>query len=366
MVPFLNIKAVNAPHRKAILEALAAVIDSENYILGDRVASFEAEFAAYCGCAHAIGTGNGLDALSLIFRAYKEMNVMEERDEILVPANTYIASILSIVEARLTPILVEPEINSFNIDVGQLKQHITKKTRGILTVHLYGRVAYSEAMQAFADSNGLKIVEDCAQAQGALYQHRRSGSLGDAAGFSFYPSKNLGAIGDAGAVTTNDSQLAAIVCALRNYGSHKKYHNKYIGVNSRLDELQAAVLSVKLRALDSDNERRRTIAGLYLGCINNQRLRLPEPGPSNEHVWHLFVVRTARRDEFQHYLLNKGVASLVHYPIPPHKQPSFQAWSNRTYPVTEIIHDTVVSLPLNTAMTDDDVQKVIDACNGFS
>ncbi len=365
MVPFLNIRRVNAPLREAILAAVASVVDSEQYILGGKVAAFERELADFCGATHAIGTGNGLDALTLVWRAYKEMGVMREGDEILVPANTYIASILSITESRLTPVLVEPDIRTYNLDAGQLEKHITKRTRGILTVHLYGRVAYSEEMRRVADAHGLKIVEDCAQAQGASYHGKRAGSLGGAGGFSFYPTKNLGALGDAGAVTTNDERLAEIVRALRNYGSHQKYHNQYKGVNSRLDEVQAAILSVKLRALDQDNARRREIARQYLSRIRNPWLQLPEPGPEESNVWHLFVVRTDRRDEFQRHLTDRGIGTLIHYPIPPHRQPGFSEWAARSYPLTEQIHRTVISLPLNTGMTNDEVGETIDACNAF-
>ena len=366
MVPFLNIKNINAPFRDAIVAAVASVVDSEQYILGGQVAGFEREFAGYCGTAEAIGTANGLDALTLIMRAYREMGVMREGDEILVPANTYIASILSITENRLTPVLVEPDPRTYNLDVGQLKKHLTKRTKGILTVHLYGRIAYSEEMQQMADTHGLKIIEDCAQAQGAMYRGRRTGSLGDASGFSFYPSKNLGALGDAGAVTTSDDKLAGIVRALRNYGSHSKYHNLYKGVNSRLDEVQAAILSVKLRALDQDNNRRREIARQYLQQISNPALELPEPGPEESHVWHLFVVRTDRRAEFQQHMTDRGIGTLIHYPIPPHRQPAFGEWAARSYPISEKIHNTVISLPLNTAMTDADVAETIAACNAFA
>lgn len=365
MVPFLNIKKINAPFRDEIIAAVASVVDSEQCILGSKVADFEREFASYCGTTDAIGTGNGLDALTLIWRAYKEMGVMRERDEILVPANTYIASILSITENRLIPILVEPDPKTYNLDVGQLERHITKRTKGILTVHLYGRVAYSDEMQHVADAHGLKIIEDCAQAQGATYRGVHTGNLGDASGFSFYPSKNLGALGDAGAVTTSDDRLARIVRALRNYGSHKKYHNQYKGVNSRLDEVQAAILSVKLRALDKDNERRREIARLYLSQIGKPCLQLPEAGPEESNVWHLFVVRTDRRAEFQQHLTDQGIGTVIHYPIPPHRQPAFEEWAARSYPITESIHNTVISLPLNTAMTNNDVTEVIDACNAF-
>lgn len=365
MIPFLKLKDLNSPYREELIDAITSVIDSGWYILGEKVKSFENEFSKYCGVKHSIGTGNCLDSLTLIIRAYKEMNVFHEGDEILVPANTYIASILSITENRLNPVLVEPDINTYNIDVNLLKEKITSKTKAVLVVHLYGQVGYSKEMQKIADKYGLKIIEDSAQAHGAVYEGRKTGNLGDACGFSFYPSKNLGALGDAGAVTTNDAELAEIIRALHNYGSHKKYHNQYQGVNSRLDELQAAVLLVKLKYLDQENEKRRKIAKLYLDNINNKELILPkaEIGPS--HVWHLFVVRTENRDNFRQYLLDNGIESIIHYPIPPHKQKAFMGWNRNSYPITEKIHNTVLSLPLNAAMTKEEIAKVIEICNAF-
>ncbi|MBI2637203.1 MAG: DegT/DnrJ/EryC1/StrS family aminotransferase, partial [Parcubacteria group bacterium] len=302
MIPFMNLKDSNARHRDELIRALTSVVDSGRYILGERVASFEEEFAQYCGVSHAIGVGNGLDALTLIIRGYKELGVFKEGDEILVPANTYIATILAITENRLTPVLVEPDISTYNIDPNLLEGRITEKTRAILAVHLYGHVGYSEQMQKIADSHGLKIIEDAAQAHGASHQGRKTGSLGDAAGFSFYPAKNLGAFGDAGAITTNDGTLAETIRALRNYGGRKKYYNQYQGVNSRLDEIQAAVLSVKLKHLDEDNKKRREIAEQYLESIKNEALILPRAETRESHAWHLFVVRTKERDRFQRYL----------------------------------------------------------------
>lgn len=364
MIKFLNFKDLNAPYRRELIDAIADVIDSGQYILGPRVRTFEKKFSKYCGVKETIGIGNGLDALTLIIRAYKEMGVFREGDEILVPANTYIASILSITENRLKPVLVEPDINTYNIDADLLEKHITKKTKAILTVHLYGQISYSDKMQKIARKHSLKIIEDCAQAQGAMYKGKRAGALGDAAGFSFYPSKNLGALGDAGAVTTNDKKLAEIIRALRNYGSFKKYYNQYKGVNSRLDELQAAVLLVKLKYLDKDNKRRQEIAKLYLENISNKKLTLPK-GSGISHVWHLFVVRTQNRDKFSKHLLDNGIESLIHYPLPPHKQKAYAEWSGLRYPITEKIHDTVISLPLNPALTKKEVATVIKACNDF-
>lgn len=365
MLPFLNLKDINAEHREELIDAIKNVIDSGWYILGEKVKSFENEFSEYCGVRKTIGTGNCLDALTLIIRAYKEMDVFREGDEILVPANTYIATILAITENRLKPVLVEPDIDTYNIDVDLLEATITDRTKAILTVHLYGQVGYSEAMQSIADKYRLKIIEDSAQAHGAMYKGRKSGNLGDASGFSFYPSKNLGALGDGGAVTTNDEELAQVVRALRNYGSYRKYHNEYRGVNSRLDELQAAILSVKLKYLDQENERRRKIAKLYLDNIKNDELILPDAGIEGSHVWHLFVVRTENRDNFCEYLIASGIESLIHYPIPPHKQKAFLCWNKNRYPITEEIHNTVVSVPLSPAMTEEQVNRVIEACNNF-
>lgn len=365
MIQFLNLKNINAQHREELIEAITGVIDSGWYILGEKVKSFEREFSKYCGVAETIGTGNCLDALTLIIRAYKEMDVFREGDEILVPANTYIATILAITENRLKPVLVEPDINTYNIDVSLLEKNITKKTKAILTVHLYGQVGYSDKMQLIADKYKLKIIEDSAQAHGAAYKERKTGNLGDASGFSFYPSKNLGALGDAGAVTTNDAKLAEVIQALRNYGSHKKYENLYKGTNSRLDELQAAVLSVKLKYLDRENEERRRIAKIYLDNIKNKELILPKAEIGEAHVWHLFVVRTKSRDKFYQYLLDNGVEPLIHYPIPPHKQKAFSEWHNQRYPITEEIHNTVISLPLYPTMTEEQISKVIEVCNAF-
>jgi dTDP-4-amino-4,6-dideoxygalactose transaminase len=365
MIPFLNLRAQVAPRKAELLDAISAVIDSGHYILGGALRKFEQEFSAYVGVGHTIGTGNGLDALTLIIRAYKELGRFHEGDEILVPANTYIASILSITENRLTPIFVEPDLSTYNIDSARIEPLITAKTKAILTVHLYGQVAYSQAMQRVAAQHGLKIIEDCAQAQGATWQGKRTGSLGDAAGFSFYPSKNLGALGDAGAVTTNDEALAAMVRTLRNYGSHTKYYNVVKGVNSRLDELQAAVLSVQLKHLDADNQKRREIANLYMTNIRNCALTLPTADAPDSHVWHLFVVRTSDRARFQRHLLERGVESMIHYPVAPQRQAAFPEWHSESCPITEQIHRDVVSLPLHPALAPHEVAAVVDACNAY-
>lgn len=365
MIPFFNLKTINARHRQELIDAVTTVVDSGQYILGSRVAGFEGEFAKYCGVKHAIGVGNGLEALILIIRAYKELGAFSEGDEILVPANTYIATILAITENRLKPVLVEPDINTYNIDVNLLEESITKKTKAILVVHLYGQVGYSEKMRSIADAHGLKIIEDCAQAQGAAYQGRKAGSLGDAGGFSFYPAKNLGAFGDAGAITTNDDGLAETVHALRNYGSQKKYYNQYQGLNSRLDEIQAAVLSVKLKYLDEDNAKRRVIAGQYLAGIKNQNLILPQAEIGESHIWHLFVVRTKNRDYFKQYLSDNGIETVIHYPVPPHKQAAYPDWNQDSYPISEEIHATVLSLPLHPVLTKEEINRIIASCNAY-
>ena len=364
-VPFLNLKIIDARHRQELIDAITEVVDSGQYILGSKVVDFENEFAKYCGVKHCIGVGNGLDALTLIIRAYKELYVFNEGDEILVPANTYIATILAITENRLKPVLIEPDINTYNIDVNLLEKHITQKTKTILVVHLYGQVGYSEKMRSIADAHGLKIIEDCAQAQGASYSGKKTGSLGDAAGFSFYPGKNLGALGDAGAVTTNDARFAETVRALRNYGSQKKYYNQYQGVNSRLDEIQAAVLLVKLKYLDEDNKKRREIARQYLEGIKNEKLILPQALQDESHVWHLFVIRIQGRDRFQKYLSDQGIQTIVHYPVPPHKQEAFREWNSMSFLATEEIHRTVLSLPLHPLLAQSDVERIITTCNAY-
>lgn len=365
MIPFVNLQAVNARFRQELLNAVARVLDSGQYILGKEVESFERAFSAYCGVAYAIGTGNGLDALTLIIRAYKEMGIFREGDEILVPANTYIATILAVTENRLMPVLVEPDINTYNIDAALLERHITNRTKAILIVHLYGQIGYTETMRTLAVKYGLKIIEDSAQAHGAIYRGKKAGTLGDAAGFSFYPTKPLGALGDSGCVTTSDAALAETVRALRNYGSYKKYYNRYQGINSRLDELQAAVLSIKLKYLDRDNEARRQVALEYLRRIANERLILPQVAVDEAHVWHLFVVRTADRDHFHSYLADNDIGSVIHYPMPPHKQQAFSHWNNQSYPITEEIHRSVVSLPLDSVMSQIEADRVIAVCNAY-
>ena len=366
MIPFLEFARLNAPHKRELQDAVSGVIDAGHYILGEQVAEFEKQFAAYCGTSHAIGVGNGFDALSLIIRGYKELGLLGVGDEVIVPSNTYVASILAIAENDLVPVLVEPDPDTFNIDPALIEGRITPQTKAILVVHLYGQVAYSTQVQAIADKHGLKIIEDSAQAHGAVYQGRKTGNLGDASGFSLYPSKPLGAVGgDAGIVTTNDGRLAAVIRALRNYGSDVKYHNAYAGVNSRLDEIQAAMLLVKLQHLDAANSRRRAIAQRYCTEIKNPKLVLPAAKHDESHVWHLFVTRTADREAFRQHLAASGIGSLIHYPVPPHRQPALAALARDSYPISERIHETVLSLPLHHLLKVAEIEAVIGACNSF-
>ena len=362
MVKFLDLYAVNAPYREKIDRAIASVLDSGWYLLGNENQSFEQSFSSFCGVKYSAGVANGLDALNLIIKGYG----FGPGDEIIVPANTYIASLLAISQNGCTPVLVEPDLETFNLNDNLIEEKITSRTKAILVVHLYGRVMSMEKVWSLADQYKLKIIEDSAQAHGAIYQGRRTGNLGDASGFSFYPGKNLGCLGDGGAVTSNDQSLIEKIRALRNYGSYEKYINSYKGQNSRLDEIQAAVLSVKLKGLDFDNNKRREIAGRYLKEINNPQVTLPkEPKDPLEHVWHLFVVSTHRRDALQKFLLERSIQTLIHYPIPPHKQMAYEELSGLSLPLTEKIHKEVLSLPISPVMSVDEVTLVIDAVNSF-
>lgn len=366
MIHFLDLKNINAQYEAELKEACARVIDSGWYVLGNEVTEFEKEFSAYCGTANCLGVANGLDALSLILRAYIELGVMARGDEVIVPSNTYIASMLAVSENGLIPILVEPNINTFNLDPSLVEIEITDRTRAILTVHLYGQVSEMDEINSIANKHNLRVIEDCAQAHGAMYKGKKAGSLGDAAGFSFYPGKNLGAIGDAGAVTTNDNELARTIEALRNYGSHEKYKNKFKGINSRLDEIQAAMLKVKLKFLDRDTQARKRVAKQYLSEINNSLIQLPQIKNMENHVWHLFVIKTEYREELQYFLNENGVQTLIHYPIPPHQQLAYSEWSNNQFSVSESLHASVLSLPISPIMTDISVEKVVDLVNKFS
>lgn len=366
MIKFLDLQKINLAHQQEIEERLLATFRSGWYLLGNEVKNFEQHLAQYIGSQHAIGVANGLDALRLILRAYIEMGVMKKGDEIIVPANTYIASVLAISDNGLVPVFVEPSLETYNIDISKIEEKITLKTKGILIVHLYGRVVFSEGLQELAKKYSLRIVEDNAQAIGAEWNGTKTGNLGDAAGFSFYPGKNLGALGDAGAVTTNDEELAKTIRAVANYGSNQKYINLYQGLNSRLDELQAAVLDVKLKYIDEENAVRRSIAKRYISEIKNPEIILPEmPSDEKEHVWHLFVIRTKQREKLQNYLTDNGIQTLIHYPIPPHKQKAYEDYNHLSFPITEAIHEEVLSLPISPVMSEEEVVKVIDILNKF-
>lgn len=364
MLSFLDLKQVNARYADKLKQACARVIDSGWYIMGNELSQFETEFASYCQVPHAIGVANGLDALVLVLRAWKELGRLQDGDEVIVQANTYIASILAITENRLVPVLVEPDPFSYNLDPAKVRAAITAKTKAILPVHLYGQLSPMPELMAIAEAHQLLVLEDCAQAHGAEFNGRRAGSWGHAAGFSFYPGKNLGALGDGGAVTTSDPELAQTLRALRNYGSHKKYENLYQGVNSRLDEIQAAMLRVKLEFLDQDTARRQQIAAQYCHAIDNPSIQLPQ-NLAKASVWHLFVVQCAKRSALQQHLDAAGIQTLIHYPIPPHQQQAYADWPQQSLPLTEKIHQQVLSLPMDPTMTDQQVSQVIQAVNEF-
>jgi dTDP-4-amino-4,6-dideoxygalactose transaminase len=369
MIKFLDLQAINASFENELSQTVKRVIESGWYLLGNEVKTFEKEYSEYIGTKHCIGVANGLDALRLILRVYIEYGLMKEGDEIIVPANTYIASILAITDNKLKPILVEPDIRTYNIDPFLIEEKITERTKGIMIVHLYGQNAMHPEIQRLVNKYNLKLIEDNAQAHGCFYRDKRTGSLGNAAGHSFYPGKNLGALGDGGAVTTNDDQLAEAVRTLANYGSRQKYLNEYQGLNSRLDEIHAAVLSLKLKRLDDDTQRRREIAQYFLENINNNKITLPKlfnkDTLTKTHVWHLFVIRTEKRNELQKFLTDNGVQTLIHYPIPPHKQLAYKDWNNLSFPITEIIHEQILSLPMSPVLTKEETTEICKTLNNF-
>jgi dTDP-4-amino-4,6-dideoxygalactose transaminase len=386
MISFLDLKKINDSFEPHLSDAIQRVLDSGWYLLGNEAKSFENEYAQFIGTKHCIGVANGLDALRLILKSYMEMGQMKEGDEIIVPGNTYIASILAITDNRLVPILIEPDIDSYNLDISLIENHITDRTRAIMVVHLYGQACWSRDLEEIALRHNLKIIEDNAQAAGAFYGLKRTGSLGNAAGHSFYPGKNLGALGDAGAVTTDDDELADVVRTIANYGSKEKYRNLYKGLNSRLDEMQAAILRTKLPRLDADNQRRREIAQYFIDHINHPDIVLPTVGSSElndrsselqnllapcsvlralNHIWHLFIIRTTERGELQKYLTENNVQTLIHYPIPPHKQLAYKEWEHIKLPVTELIHNHVLSLPMSPLMNDIEAESVVTIINNF-
>jgi dTDP-4-amino-4,6-dideoxygalactose transaminase len=392
MIKFLDLHKINAPYEVLFQEKLKTFLDKGWYILGNEVEIFEKNFAHYCGTKYCIGVANGLDALTLIFKGYIELGKLQKGDEVIVPANTYIASILAILEAGLIPILVEPDEKTFNLNPKLIPNQISPKTKAILVVHLYGQLADMQQINAIAEAHNLLIVEDAAQAHGCRLsvesyqlgvgisqlgveneQQSKLPSFGGVGGgfvggsaYSFYPSKNLGALGDAGAITTNDSELAKVLFSLRNYGSEVKYHNDYMGVNSRLDELQAAFLNVKLPHLDQENKRRREIAQRYLSEIKNPKIALPFYDNSQNHVFHLFVIRTKNRTELQNYLTENGIQTQIHYPIPPHKQKALKDFNHLSFPITEQIHNEVLSLPMSPVLTEEEVGFVIEILNRWT
>lgn len=366
MISFLDLKKINEPYETAFQEKLKQVLENGWYILGKEVETFEKAFAEYCQSKYCIGVGNGFDALVLIFKAYIELGKLKKGDEVIVPANTYIASILAILQADLVPVLVEPKLETYNINPDLIEEKITSKTKAILPVHLYGQLAEMDKINEIAEKHNLIIVEDCAQSHGAINNQQLTiNNSKSVCAYSFYPGKNLGCLGDGGAITTNDSELAKVLFSLRNYGSEKKYYNEHIGINSRLDELQAGFLNLKLTNLDANNQKRRAIAKRYLAEIKNDKIILPFWDFSNNHVFHLFVVRTENRDDLQNYLTKNNIQTVIHYPIPPHRQKAFSAWNNLSFPITEKIHNEVLSLPMSPVLTETEVNFIIEILNKY-
>jgi len=366
MINFLDLYRINQNYRKEIDEAIKAVLDSGYYILGKQLEHFEQEFANYCQVKYCLGVANGLDALILIIKAYKEMGIFNDGDEIILPANTYIASAMAISINQLSPVFVEPSLLTFNIDPNLIEQKITSKTKAIMPVHLYGRCVEMSKIIAIAKKYNLKIIEDSAQAHGAIESNlkQKTGNLGDASGFSFYPGKNLGAIGDGGAITTNNSELYEVIKHLRNYGSKIKYHNTYQGLNSRLDEMQAAILRVKLKHLDYENTLRRDVAKFYDSHIKNSDIILPKL-TATDHVWHLYTILSEKRDLLQSYLYNNGINTVIHYPIPIHKQKAYSQYNQLHFPITEKICSQTLSLPIYPYLNKEEMVAVVNAINEF-
>lgn len=365
MVKLLDLQAITMMHGEEYEAAAKRVIESGWFLQGKENQTFEKDYAQYIGTSHCVAVANGLDALKLILRGYKELGVMNDGDEIIVPANTYIATILAITDNRLVPVLVEPTWENLELDIDKVEAAITPKTKGVMTVHLYGRIAFNDKLKKICQTHGLKLMEDCAQSHGCTWNGIKTGALGDAAAHSFYPGKNLGAFGDAGAVTTNDRELAETIRALANYGSQKKYVFKYVGINSRMSELDAAVLDVKLKYLDEDNQRRQKLAAFYYEHISNPLITLPSRLKDENNVYHQFPIFCEYRDKLQEHLNTRGIQTLIHYPIPPHKQECYKDWNDRKYPITEKIHAQELSIPMNQVVCEEDACMVVDAINTF-
>jgi dTDP-4-amino-4,6-dideoxygalactose transaminase len=366
MIKFLDIGKINSQYQNELKEAASRVIDSGWYVLGNEVANFEKDLSKYIGAQHSIGVSNGLDGLRLILKSYIEMGVISPGDEIIVPSNTFIASVLAITDNGLIPVFIEPDISTYNLDFDKIEKKITEKTKAIMVVHLYGRVCWSEKLENISKKYNLKIIEDNAQAIGASWRGIKTGNLGDAAAFSFYPGKNLGALGDAGAVTTNNNELADVIRAIGNYGSKKKYEHNFKGLNARMDEIQAAFLSVKLKYLDKENTIRKQVAKKYVENINNSNLILPNiPENINEHVWHLFVIKTKKRDALQKYLTDLKIQNLIHYPIPIHKQGAYMEYLNFNLPITEQLQEEIISIPISSILENEQCDSIISQINLF-
>ena len=363
MVKFLDLQAITMRHGDEIKAAIDRVVESGWFLQGNENKRFEMDYAKYIGTEFCVTVANGLDALKLILRGYKEMGLMQDGDEIIVPANTYIATILAITDNNLVPVLVEPTWDHLEINIDAIEEHITSKTKGVMIVHLYGRIAYNDKLRGICEKYNLKLMEDCAQSHGCAWDGVKTGALGDAAAHSFYPGKNLGALGDAGAVTTNDEELAKVIRAIANYGSHKKYVFKYCGRNSRLDEIQAAVLNVKLKHLDEDLAIRKEFARYYIDHITNPAIITPIIKDWDTHAFHIFTIRVKKRNELQKYLADNGVQTIIHYPIPPHKQECFKEWNKLSYPITEQIHNEELSLPLSPIMMNMEIKTIVDLLN---
>lgn len=366
MVKLLDLQKITAQRRDEYDAAVNRVLESGWFLQGKENQQFEQDYAHYIGTQHCVAVANGLDALKLIIRGYKEMGVFHDGDEIIVPANTYIATILAITDNKLTPVLVEPTWEHLEIDTSRIEEAITDRTRGIMIVHLYGRIAYDDRLGDLCKKHGLILMEDCAQSHGCTWKGRKTGSLGHAAAHSFYPGKNLGALGDAGAVTTDDEELASVIRALANYGSQKKYVFKYVGMNSRMSEIDAAVLDVKLKYLDEDNRKRQQLAAYYYEHISNPLITLPKRIANENNVYHQFPIFCERRDELQAFLAEHGIQTLIHYPIPPHKQECYKEWNDRSYPITEKIHQQELSIPMNQVITMEEAQEVVKWLNAFN